>query len=185
MGRAQQTMCYHLYHFNHLGGMQEPRNSPTVSRDNSAEARSTRAVSRRVLVVSAPSTGEQDMGQPFRFRSHPRGLQVDYCNLELLELGTESRTASAVQPPACAMHGDRLAVFSMLSKYQLILVPGQRIRQSLCAEMPGLANHVFSLDCFDGNPPLQPPGDHHQLGHPDPTHPGLTHWSTFLSNLAV
>ena len=137
---------------------------------------------RRILVVTEPKA-VGGYGPEMQFLpKHLRGFLVDYRDVETLWLcnvgsaSTPTRLTSGQDEHYC-LNGTPL-----LSEYQLILVPNERVRATICEAMPGLAHHVYALDCFGsfceetatGGAPV----------HSSPQAAGFAHWSTFLTQLS-
>ena len=139
---------------------------------------------RRILLVSEEHhpAGEPAPG----LQRWLQGFAVDQVRIDELGLSAlpgcraEEFTRSDVAPM------QRAASLPMLSKYLLILVPTEEDRRLLCKAMPGLADQIFQIDHFgvSGGQEQQPCTDA-TTGKRDAAMPGLSHWSTCLSQLAA
>lgn len=137
---------------------------------------------RRILVVTEPkAAGGYGPEKQFLPR-HLRGFLVDYRDAETLGLCNGVRASTPTRLTPGQGEHDCLNSIPLLSEYQLILVPNERVRATMCEALPGLARHVYALDCFGSfceetateGAPVQS----------SPQTAGLAHWSTFLTQLS-
>lgn len=164
--------------------MMETRKPPSLSGHDEVADKASRPSSRRVLVLTDNMASGTEPQARLGFAPYLRAFRVDYRDVQSLGLSQGSNVPTLAEM-SCAQGGDdRMACFSMLGKYELILVPNERIRAMLCTVLPGLAHCVYALDCFgqagsgeepytSGSPQLAKQLDA-ELGH----------WSTFLSHLS-
>lgn len=112
-----------------------------------------------------PVTGADAVAQLLR---HLPG--VDVALLCAGELGLDTASCPSASP--------------LLSKYHLILVTTESLRQRLCEAMPGLSDRVYRLDHFIAPPACDPPRHAPPAGGPIDGHAladGVSHWSTCIS----
>lgn len=158
---------------------------PTLSSGhNGATPNHPIAGCRRVLVVTDPSAASYEHQEKLSFTPHLSAFHVDYRDVQSLGLDQRSSATRLAQMTGGTWDDDLMANFSMLGKYQLILVPNERIRAMLCEAMPGLANHVYALDCFGQAGCRENPSQRGSSRHTAQLDTELDHWSTFLSHLS-
>lgn len=123
----------------------------------------------RLLVVdeawSKPLSGSHAVAQLIRHLP-----DVDVALLCAGELGLDPASPPSTSP--------------LLSKYHLILVTTEGLRQRLSVAMPGLSDRVYRLDHFIASPVRDPL--RHALPADSPTDDraladGVSHWSTCIS----
>lgn len=140
--------------------------------------------SRRILVLKDDLASGTETQANLCFAPYLRAFRVDYRDVQSLGLDQGSNVPTLARMTCAREDDDRMASLSMLGKYQLILVPNDRIRVMLCTAMPGLAHHVYALDCFGQAGSGEEPFPSGSPQHARQLDAELGHWSTFLSHLS-
>lgn len=174
--------CYHLCQINQYLSSMDSLSSPQTTPDASRAIATVSSTVRRILVITDPEgTGGYGSAKQI-FPRDIQGFLVDQWDLETLGLGNGLSAPSLTQLTSGRAKSDCLNIFSMLSRYQLILVPNERVRATLCQVMPGLAHHVYAMDCFEqASEESSPDGTLSSSRSQDAV---LALWSAFLSHLA-
>lgn len=140
--------------------------------------------SRRILVLTDNMASGNEYQAKLCFAPYLRAFRVDYRDVQSLGLNQGSNVPTLAQMTCAQGDDESMASFSMLGKYQLILVPNERIRVLLCTAMPGLAHNVYALDCFGQAGSGEEPSQSGSPQHTKQMDAELGHWSTFLSHLS-